>query len=74
MNKKLINYFILVIGIILFGGGLILIKTLDNPNGVLRALPYIFVGIGCGIFGHSMGNILTTRIIRKYPDVKKNGN
>ena len=71
MNKKLINYFIVIIGIMLLVCGLILIKFIDNPQGILITLPYICVGIGCGIFGHGIGNIINSRIMSNNPDVKK---
>lgn len=71
MNKKLINYFIAIIGIILFACGLILIKLIHTPQGILTTLPYISIGIGCGIFGHGIGNIINSRIMYNNPDVKK---
>ena len=71
MNKKLINYFIVIIGIMLLVCGLILIKLIDSPQGILIALPYICVGLGCGIFGHGIGNIINSRIMYNTPDVKK---
>ena len=71
MNKKLINYFIAIIGIILLACGLILIKLIHTPQGILTTLPYICIGIGCGIFGHGIGNIINSRIMYNNPDVKK---
>ena len=71
MNKKLINYFIVIIGILLLACGLILIKLIHTPQGILTTLPYICVGIGCGIFGHGIGNIINSRIMYNNPDVKK---
>ena len=71
MNKKVINYFIAIMGIILLACGLILIKLIHTPQGILTTLPYICVGIGCGIFGHGIGNIINSRIMYNNPDVKK---
>ena len=71
MNKKLINYSIVIIGILLLACGLILIKLIHTPQGILTTLPYICVGIGCGIFGHGIGNIINSRIMYNNPDVKK---
>lgn len=71
MNKKLINYFIAIIGIILLACGLILIKLIHTPEGILTALPYICVGIGCGMFGHGTGNIINSRIMYNNPNFKK---
>ena len=71
MNKKLINYFIVILGIVLLSYGLILIKLIHTPQGLLTTLPYICVGIGCGILGHGIGNIINSRIMYNNPDVKK---
>ncbi|MBQ9013430.1 MAG: hypothetical protein IJ094_07760 [Bacilli bacterium] len=71
MNKKLINYFIVILGIMLLACGLILIKLIHTSQGILTTLPYICVGIGCGIFGHGIGNIINSRIMYNNPDMKK---
>ena len=71
MNKKLINYFIAIIGVILLACGLILIKLIHTPQGILTTLPYICVGIGCGMFGHGTGNIINSRIMYNNPNFKK---
>ena len=71
MNKKLIDYFIVIIGIILLIGGLVLIKLIDTSQGIFIALPYISIGVGCGIFGHGMGNLINSRIMSNRPDIKK---
>jgi len=62
MGKKTISaYWIIAAGVVLFVAGLYFIKTIEDPQGMLLALPYIFVGLGCGIFGHGMGEA----VIRK---------
>ena len=71
MNKKLIDYFIVIIGIILLIGGLVLIKLIDTSQGIFIALPYISIGVGCGIFGYGMGNLINSRIMSNRPDIKK---
>lgn len=58
MNKTISSYLITVAGVALFAVGLYFIKTSEDPEGLLRALPYIFVGIGSGMFGHGMGEIM----------------
>jgi hypothetical protein len=57
--KKTISYILFtILGLGLLASGLYFIKTLEDPQGILRALPYIFVGLGCVIFGHSIGEIV----------------
>ncbi|MBM7567885.1 hypothetical protein [Paenibacillus sacheonensis] len=58
MNKSISPYFFALAGVALLAVGVYFIKTTDDPHGLLRALPYIFVGIGSGSFGHGMEGIL----------------
>lgn len=37
----------------------------------MRALPYILVGLGCGIFGHGTGNIISQKSLKNSPDIQK---
>ncbi|SHO51584.1 DUF6442 family protein [Anaerocolumna xylanovorans] len=71
MKNHRINYYISGAGLLLLGAGLFWIKTLSDPQGVMRALPYIFIGIGCGGFGHGMGNIINFRALKNNPDAAK---
>lgn len=54
--KKNLSLIISFIGIVSIAGGLLLIKTLENPNEFILTLSYICIGVGCGVFGHGMGN------------------
>ena len=65
------DYMITSIGIVLLAAGLYLVKSYPDPLGIMLTLPYVFVGLGCGIFGHGMGNILSRKIANKTPDVQK---
>jgi hypothetical protein len=58
MKTTVSAFFITVVGLGLLAVGLFFIKTIEAPQGMLRALPYICVGLGCGIFGHGMGEIV----------------
>lgn len=58
-------------GILLLALGLILLKTGAMAEGALRALPYICIGLGCGIFGQGMGNIIGSRALKNDPDRMK---
>jgi CDP-diglyceride synthetase len=71
MKKKYIDYLIVILGIIMFGTGLYFAKTIENPEGIWRTLPFILIGIGCGTFGSSAGNILSKTAIKKYPEIQK---
>lgn len=71
MKKNITNYFAVVLGLLLLCIGLYLIKTIINPQGIMRALPYVCVGLGCGIFGHGMGEVISRRSLKNYPDLEK---
>lgn len=71
MKKNGMNYLITVIGILLLGTGLYLVKAITDPEGIMQALPYICVGLGCGIFGHGMGNIINRRVLKNNPNIQK---
>lgn len=69
--KKTKNYVIIAIGVMLLITGLYLVKTTVASGTFMTALPYVCIGVGCGAFGHGMGNIISFRIISKNPDVQK---
>lgn len=60
---------ILTVGIVLLAGGLFLLRTTESPEGILRVLPFVCVGLGCGMFGHGMGNIVSRKALKKSPEI-----
>lgn len=71
MKKNGFDYLITVIGLLLLGFGLFLVKTHSAQQGIMRALPYICIGIGCGAFGHGVGNIISQKAIKNSPNIQK---
>lgn len=71
MKKNTSSYLLTILGLSLIGIGFYLIKTIADPQGIMRALPYVLVGPGCGIFGQGMGNIISYKAIKNSPDVQK---
>lgn len=51
--------------------GLVLLKTYPDPTGVMRTLPYVCIGLGCGAFGHGMGNLLARRAMKSSPELQR---
>ena len=47
-------------GVLLLIAGLYLLRTGEDPQGATAVLPYVCIGIGCGLFGHSTGNLLAS--------------
>ena len=60
-----------MLGLVLLAAGLYLAKTIADPQGIMRALPYVFIGIGCGLFGQGMGGVIERRVLRKNPEILK---
>lgn len=71
MKKNYMDYCIAIVGLLLLGIGLLLIKTLIEPQGLLRVLPYVLVGIGCGVFGHGAGNVISKKAIGSNIEIQK---
>ncbi|MDD4493571.1 MAG: hypothetical protein PHV32_04365 [Eubacteriales bacterium] len=71
MKKSKMDFAIVVVGIILLGVGLYLVKSIIDPQGFMKAFPYVCVGLGCGLFGHGMGNIISHKAIQTDPNIEK---
>lgn len=71
MKAKTIKYTTLFLGLLLLTTGFYLIKTAGASQGVLAALPYVSIGIGSGLFGHGLGNVISEWAIRNAPDLQK---
>lgn len=71
MRKKALPYFVVIIGILVLGTGLVLLKSVANPHGVMLALPYVCIGLGCGAFGHGLGNLVRDRAFKNDPELQK---
>ena len=59
-----------LVGILLAGGGLFLLRSSLELQGILRILPYLCIGVGCGCFGHSAGELLSRRALKSKPPAK----
>ncbi|WP_418463833.1 hypothetical protein [Frisingicoccus sp.] len=71
MKKKSFNYLIAVVGLLLLATGLTLLKVIVNPQGILLVVPYICIGLGCGAFGHGVGDIVNNRVVKNNPQLQK---
>lgn len=71
VKNKQSDYLLTFMGLIMIGAGLFLVKKYLVPEGIMRALPYVCVGVGCGIFGHGMGNIISHRAMKNSPDIQR---
>jgi hypothetical protein len=69
--KKGIHYIVVLIGLLILWIGLWLVKVVIEPEGIMKALPYVLVGIGCGVFGKGMGEIVSIKSMKNHPEIKK---
>ena len=69
MKKVGLSYFITTLGVVLLAGGLIILKTVGELQGIMQALPYVMIGLGCGIFGHGMGDIIGRASMKNHPEL-----
>ena len=71
MKHSKIHFVEIGIGMVLLVSGLYVEKTVENPRNLMLVLPYICIGLGCGIFGKGMGQFITNRAIKGHPDIQK---
>lgn len=74
MKSRIAKYATIIFGLFLLAIGLYLVITRGDPQGtqgIMRVLPYVCIGIGSGLFGHGMGNMISERAIRKDPNFMK---
>lgn len=69
--KRLKNPLRIVCGVLLAAGGFLLIRLLPDAQGPLQALPFLCIGVGCGIFGHGLGDSLAQSARKRNPALAK---
>ncbi|MCE5187861.1 MAG: DUF6442 family protein [Eubacteriales bacterium] len=71
MKKNIGNVIALIVGLVLLGSGLFLIRAYPVEQGVLRALPYVCIGLGCGLFGQGVSGFVNRAVLKKNPEIAK---
>lgn len=71
MKQARHSWLIAGIGAALLAAGLVLLKLDSHPQGVMLALPYVCIGLGCGAFGYGLGDLIQGRAVRKHPQLQK---
>lgn len=69
MKKSVLSYIFTVLGIALIAGGIVILKVVGEPQGVMLELPYVMIGLGCGLFGHGTGDLVNKAAMKKHPDL-----
>ena len=71
MKTKTMQYIGVAAGLLLLAVGLYLVRTLGDPQGFLRALPYVCIGVGCGLFGGGLGSLIGDRAVQSDPETAR---
>ena len=71
-NKSVAMYLVFsLIGFVILAAGAILAKLTRNDQGIIQTLPYIFIGIGAGVFGQNLGTDFNIHTMKKNPEIAK---
>ena len=71
VNKKGISIMLVILGILLLFGGLALFLLTNSSKGILSALPFIMIGVGCGLSGQGIGELIQHQRLAKSPQLAK---
>lgn len=69
--KKGAYFTLTVLGFVLTVVGLCYLKSTAELRGYMRVLPYVCIGIGCGAFGHGLGEILSQRAVKNSQELQR---
>lgn len=74
MKFSKLKYIAGFVGLFMLILGIYLAKSNMDPQGVMRPLPFILIGIGCGMFGQGMGTVISDRTLRNAPEIQRKVN
>ena len=58
-------------GLVLLGGGLTLAVLYRESEGIMKTLPFVCLGVGCGIFGGNLGTAVRLHLQKKNSKAEK---
>ena len=67
-NNKVKSTIFTVIGLLVLAAGLLSLMLFDAAG---MTAPYLCIGLGCGLFGHGIGELATLRSEKKYPEAAR---
>ena len=57
-----------IIGLIVLVAGILILKLFDIGN---QAAPYLCIGLGCGVFGQGVGELITRWSEKGHPEIAR---
>lgn len=73
MNGKILRgyIFLAVAGALLLAAGVGLMILFAEPQGMMKTLPFVCLGVGAGALSGGIGGAVGSRLMRKNPDMAK---
>lgn len=71
MNPYRSNLWKILAGILLTALGFFLLRKYSDAQGIMISLPFLAIGLGCGLFGHGMGDLLSRKALAADPSLQK---
>lgn len=71
MNPYRSNLWKIFAGLLLVALGFFLLGTYSHAQGLLTVLPFLSIGLGCGLFGHGMGDLISRKALATDPALQK---
>ena len=68
MKNKTKSTVLTVVGLLVLAAGLVTIKMYALGT---QAAPYLCIGLGCGVFGQGLGELLTRRSEKGHPELAR---
>ena len=69
--KKTARNAAVILGLLLLAAGLYLLIAIRDPQGIMLPLPFVCLGVGCGLFGHGMSRLVSQRALRNHPEKQR---
>lgn len=71
MKKLNSSYIVTIAGLLVLMVGLCMIKIFDVSENIMSTMYYVFIGLGCTIFGYGIGKICTMQAEKADPKMAK---
>ena len=68
MKNKTKSAVLTVVGLLVLAAGLVTVKMYELGT---KAAPYLCIGLGCGVFGQGLGELLTRRSEKGHPELAR---
>lgn len=71
MKRNIVNTAAVLLGIGIAVVGFVLQRAAAPDGGFMQVLSYVLIGLGCGAFGHSAGDLLGSKALQSDPELAR---